>query len=426
MSYIDQLAPELKADIMEMVAEQDDAFKRRWDEDVTFAGGCTASNAETLIETRWHGRGINALFQVSKEWSLLAEPFVFKTLRASRVLQPWFTYHILATLWHLALPNIKTITVDFNMAEVLAGALFEIGGIATDLFTREALVELLSPITSLTLEGISIDQDDFGKLIRHFTNLRNLEFKDTRAFWFEDNSEATAAIDELAHLDRLQLGVRPMSGEDLEWEEWSPATRVLEVTALMLDDVFWVFLSTLAARSQEVILHIERGHQLTYQPPPTSFPHLSKLTVDAHAKIVHRVLLAFDPVPNLHSLQIHEHQPVSIPPHLNIPTIRTTIFSDISPTWDTGEPVERERTPSAAAMSEVRTVRTWLPFDREPEEGDEPESFELAFYASHTTGLLRVTEVALARHQQNEDVVASATLMRALDGLRAFFALERD
>ncbi|GAA6032809.1 hypothetical protein JCM8097_000805 [Rhodosporidiobolus ruineniae] len=72
------LPTELKAHIVELCAEQDEAFREWVKRRSTVA-------VELKKTTSWSGRSIAALFQVSKEFSALAAPHHFEVLRASKI-----------------------------------------------------------------------------------------------------------------------------------------------------------------------------------------------------------------------------------------------------------------------------------------------------------------------------------------------------
>ena len=75
MAIIASLPTELKNTIVGMVAAQDAAYRQRK------VDGIFADASDVDIATEWHGRGISSLFQVSKEWSELAAPFVYEVSR---------------------------------------------------------------------------------------------------------------------------------------------------------------------------------------------------------------------------------------------------------------------------------------------------------------------------------------------------------
>ncbi|GAA5850017.1 hypothetical protein JCM8547_000983 [Rhodosporidiobolus lusitaniae] len=77
---INNLPAELKKEIAELCAEQDERF-RVWLENKAK----TTSKAELKKEKSILGRSISSLYQVSKEWAELAAPYLFTVLKTTRL-----------------------------------------------------------------------------------------------------------------------------------------------------------------------------------------------------------------------------------------------------------------------------------------------------------------------------------------------------
>ncbi|GAA5887621.1 hypothetical protein JCM6882_001473 [Rhodosporidiobolus microsporus] len=75
---MNDLPTEVKARIVELCAEQDEQFKR-------WLSSKTSLVADLNKHNMMHGRSVGALFQVSKEFSTLAAPHLFKVLKVSAV-----------------------------------------------------------------------------------------------------------------------------------------------------------------------------------------------------------------------------------------------------------------------------------------------------------------------------------------------------
>ncbi|GAA6032870.1 hypothetical protein JCM8097_000838 [Rhodosporidiobolus ruineniae] len=71
------LPAELKARIVELCAKQDERFKE-------WVKSRPSVEAELKQKQAWHGRSVSAFFRVSKEFSTLAAPYLFRVLKASK------------------------------------------------------------------------------------------------------------------------------------------------------------------------------------------------------------------------------------------------------------------------------------------------------------------------------------------------------
>ncbi|BGP52229.1 hypothetical protein JCM10450v2_008200 [Rhodotorula kratochvilovae] len=80
---------ELKTKIAQLCAEQDEAFKT-WSDAYARANEHDAQKVEEI--RKFHGFSLGALFCTSKEWSEIAAPFRFPTLKASRTMDDTYRY----------------------------------------------------------------------------------------------------------------------------------------------------------------------------------------------------------------------------------------------------------------------------------------------------------------------------------------------
>ncbi|GAA5887591.1 hypothetical protein JCM6882_001463 [Rhodosporidiobolus microsporus] len=112
------LTTEIKARIVKMCAEQDEHFKR-------WVSSKTSLVADLKKHGIMHGRSVGALFRVSKEFSTLAAPHIFKVLKASKV-DLRFQYSVAK----LRLPLFSELDLD-DSGEAVLPILAQLSGLKT-------------------------------------------------------------------------------------------------------------------------------------------------------------------------------------------------------------------------------------------------------------------------------------------------------
>ncbi|KAL8280094.1 hypothetical protein RQP46_007424 [Phenoliferia psychrophenolica] len=464
MASLSTLPPELKRAIASMVALQDATFSKRE------ADGVFTSLPDIKISTPWHGRGSNALFQVSKEWNALTAPVLFETVRASRTFEPIYRHRIINRhgthtrhlvldddarislddeddVYHtylphitliapMAFPNLERMTLYPQIVDALVGTL------PGDDHEREddglpllAFRDLVRPLTSLTIdESCYIHDFQLDIILEIFVNIRTLSFDASNDIWTSSLGDLPESIDALARLDRVQItNVRVMRIDELDqrWETWKPSIRAVDISFEELTPEAWKIVTILAGSAEELLLHF-KSIQAGFQPTPISFPRLARLSIfdpvgtPASSLLVDRILPAFfSPAaasPLLTHLNLHSpYYDIQKPPNL---TVKVTIF-----TRRIGWAFLPKAAPAGLPITRVRTLGPirgeLLPLDGRSRAEVIRESLGL-HWNSTTTAMLRKAVDISQQLEANEDVVGSGMLIRALNGLRSFLALEED
>ncbi|GAA5917083.1 hypothetical protein JCM6882_009489 [Rhodosporidiobolus microsporus] len=136
---INDLPTELKQRIVELCAEQD-AVYREWMSSVREALEIDEETMQGLDELdKLHGRTLKALFGTSRQWSALAAPLLFRTLRASRADSTWQFYVALSRL-----PHFTHLVLDGDSREQLL-----------DVMSRIPLLPQLNELT-ITLQAWAV------------------------------------------------------------------------------------------------------------------------------------------------------------------------------------------------------------------------------------------------------------------------------
>ncbi|KAL8280095.1 hypothetical protein RQP46_007425 [Phenoliferia psychrophenolica] len=422
--------------------------------------------------TPWHGRGSNALFHVSKEWSALVAPVVFETVSAAGTLHPTFRNHEmrrhsthirhldltddrlengdgltavhethlphLTLIAPMAFPNLKEITIGSDVVTALANSIA--GATAQpedDGLTIAAFKAFVRPLTALKIcstRTAEVHNGILQTILPFFPNITSLSFEATEALC-DYELETTEAIDRLVHLQELSIMViiEPFI-LDQRLSMWKPNIPKVDVYFRELGPDEWTAIGILARNAEEVVIRTAYivGN---FEPPSHPFHRLHSLTIHVEVDgmkdtvpprdtrdLINPILRGISPAPLLRTINLHS---TSLPPTVHIPSSSLNAKINVFTT-------QADRSPGSQPLSDasVKLARGsgpiwgWKAFPMRS--SDTEELFPPRWRSTSAIGILHQALAVAERHRATGDEVGSGKLMQALSGLEGLLATEKD
>ncbi|GAA5887589.1 hypothetical protein JCM6882_001462 [Rhodosporidiobolus microsporus] len=335
---MNDLPTEIKARIVELCAEQDERFQRWLTTRPTVA-------ADLKKHGLMYGRSVSALFRVSKQFSELAAPFLFKILKSSKIdlrfnyavaprRLPLFQQIVLeATTRQRNSDQLLPVLPRLTRAKKLTlhgqafADLWDANDVSLDFVSLQSSKALYAALSLRTLSGItelSVDNvrsHSYKEIIPTFSStLRVLRICTLPMYGSVPVKDLAAGLSSAPHLEELDLRLISESPEHLFVDLTTTqrnlktplALRHLSLTVNLLHSSHLPFITLFSATLQSLSLDCMSGSEVIpqgYSPPAFSsevFPVLTTLSVTGEDDAVWDTLASIEPshLPSLAHLEL--------------------------------------------------------------------------------------------------------------------------